>query len=144
MSEPVQTLLNAAYEARAAGQRAQGRQGYDDALSAARQVGDARAVAHALRHVSDMDREDGRSIDALEAAREAVALYRSLGEAAALDLANALRLQALAQDELGQPSETIWSEARRLFLSLKVEAGVSECEQRLAGRHGASGPGSAP
>jgi len=144
VSEPVQTLLNAAYEARAAGQRAQGRQAYGDALSAARQVDDVRALAHALRHVSDMDREDGRSIDALEAAREAVALYRPWGEAAALELANALRLQALAQDDLGQPSEAIWGEARLLFLSLKVEAGVSECDQRLPERHRASGPGSAP
>lgn len=132
MSQSLQALLSFARDARAAGRRADGRRAYDEVVSRARLAADRQALAHALRHASDMDREDGCFADAADAAREAVDLYRTDGTGKSLDLANALRLQALASEALGVPAETFWLEARALYLELDVEAGVAECDRHLS------------
>jgi len=89
--------------------------------------------AYDLRHRSDHARHEGRAVEALGAASEAVEIYGSMPDRA-LDLANALRLKALALDALDQPGEAIldWTEARRLYADLGVAEGVTECDGRLA------------
>ncbi|QTN18589.1 hypothetical protein HZ989_09995 [Brevundimonas sp. AJA228-03] len=89
--------------------------------------------AYDLRHRSDRARLEGRFVEALGEATEAVALYADLPDRA-LDLANALRLKALALDALDQPGQAIvnWSEARRLYADLGIAEGVTECDARLA------------
>ena len=88
--------------------------------------------AHALRHLSDIDREAGRPSEALGHAGQAASVYRAKG--APLDLANALRLKALALDELRRPEQAaaVWTQARDLYAAEGVAAGVAECEARLA------------
>ncbi|ADG11985.1 N-acetyltransferase [Caulobacter segnis] len=124
-------LFVAARQAIAAGHRDQARDLYAKAADKARAVGAAIPLAHALRHVSDLDREAGRAEPALAAADEAVALYRASPDATDLDLANALRLSALAREALGQAATDLWREAGALYQDADVEAGVEEVARRL-------------
>lgn len=124
-------LFVAARQASAAGHPDQARDLYAKAADKAREVGAAVPLAHALRHVSDLDREAGRPEPALAAADEAVALYRASANATALDLANALRLGALAREDLGRPAADLWREAGALYMDADVEAGVEEARRRL-------------
>ncbi len=89
--------------------------------------------AYDLRHASDRARLEGRSVEALGNATEAVAIYANLPERR-LDLANALRLKALALEALDRPAEAAldWTEARRLYADLGVTEGVTECDARLS------------
>ncbi|WP_299003927.1 hypothetical protein [uncultured Caulobacter sp.] len=127
-------LFVAAQQARTAGHPDQARDLYAKAAGKAREVGAAVPLAHALRHVSDLDREAGEAEAARTAADEAVALYRASSEATDLDLANALRLSALAREALGQAATDLWREAGALYLDADVEAGVEEAERRLGVR----------
>lgn len=124
-------LFVAARQAANAGHPDQARDLYAKAAQTAREVGACVPLAHALRHVSDLDREAGRAEAALTAADEATALYRAAPEATHLDLANALRLSALAREALGQVATDLWREAGALYQDADVEAGVEEAERRL-------------
>lgn len=124
-------LFVAALQAANAGHPDQARDLYAKAADKAREVGAAVPLAHALRHVSDLDRESGEAEAALTAADEAVALYRASPDATDLDLANALRLSALAREALGQIATDLWREAGALYLDADVEAGVEEARRRL-------------
>lgn len=124
-------LFVAARQAANAGHADQARDLYAEAADKARTVGAAVALAHALRHVSDLDREAGRAEPALAAADEAVALYRASPDAAILDLANALRLAALAREALGQGATDLWREAGALYQDADIAAGVEEAQRRL-------------
>lgn len=121
----------AALQAANAGHPDQARDLYAKAADKAREVGAALPLAHALRHVSDLDREAGEPRSALVAADEAVALYRASPEATDLDLANALRLGALAREALGQAATDLWREAGALYMDADVKAGVEEAQRRL-------------
>ena len=124
-------LFVAAQQASAAGHPDQARDLYAKAADKARAVGAVVPLAHALRHVSDLDREAGHAQPALAAADEAVALYRASPEATDLDLANALRLGALAREALGQAATDLWREAGALYMDADVAAGVEEAQRRL-------------
>jgi GNAT superfamily N-acetyltransferase len=124
-------LIVAAQQASAAGHPDQARDLYAKAAEKAREVAAAVPLAHALQHLSDLDREAGRAEPALAAADEAIALYRASAEATDLDLANALRLSALAREALGQAATDLWREAGALYMDADVEAGVEEAQRRL-------------
>ena len=66
-------------------------------------------------------------------AEQAAALYAANGQGASLDMANALRLKALALDSLRrtQPALAAWRAARDLYAGADVGAGVAECDARL-------------
>ena len=83
--------------------------------------------------MSDLARERGSVAEALSSAAEAVAIYRSQPEVRPLDLANALRLNALALDDGGRAAEArpLWEEARDLYATAGVTAGVQEADARL-------------
>jgi len=53
---------------------------------------------------------------------------------ASLDLANALRVLALAQESLGQlaKADGSWREARSLYEAVGVLPGVHECDEHIA------------
>lgn len=114
-------------------QRADGRaddaeRGYGRAAELARSGGDSNALAHALRHLSDLARERGASIEAWEHASEAVDLYRRTDDR--LGLANAIRLQAMSAAS-PERAEHCWAEARAFYSSLGNIAGVRECDSHL-------------
>jgi hypothetical protein len=58
----------------------------------------------------------------------------SRGEEATLDLANTLRGLALAAESSAKPdaSRAFWLEARQLYAKCKAEAGVAECDEKIA------------
>jgi hypothetical protein len=106
---------------------------YAAAESAARLSNNPVALTHALRHRSDIARLNHQPEIALTQALEATALSCDLGPARALDLANALRLVALAHEALGETRSAMgfWREAEALYQSLGVLAGAEECAAHL-------------
>lgn len=124
-------LLAEAHALRERGEVAQARALYDEALEKARATGETEGLAKALRHASDMDRDAGRLEAALAAAEEAATLYGALGRESRLDLANALRLTALALEALDRPALQPWREAGDLYAELDIAAGLAEAERHL-------------
>ena len=89
--------------------------------------------AHALRHLSDLDRQADHLEQALAHAEQAAALYRANGQGTSPDMANALRLKGLALDGLRmtEQARAAWTEARELYTRAEVADGVAECDRRL-------------
>jgi len=133
MSDAVRELLAAARQARNERRMDDALLGYSQAAELARDNHNPTLLAHALRHVSDIAREMGRAEMALAAGKEAVDLVRATPGSPHLDLANALRVTALAWQGLGKPAEAapLWREARDLYTSADIPAGVKECEENL-------------
>lgn len=133
MTDAIQTHLTAAREARAEGRRVEARNGYAQAAALSREEGEPLLQAHALRHLSDIDREAGQADAALAHAEQALALYRAHGGGQGADVPNSLRLKALSLDALRRREAAVvaWTEARDLYAGIGLTAGVDECEARL-------------
>ena len=133
MTEIIQAHLTTARDARAEGRRMDGRNAYAQAAALSREGGHAMLQAHALRHLSDIDREAGQADAALAHAEQALALYRAHGGGEGTDVPNSLRLKALALDALRRREAAVaaWTEARDLYAEAGIAAGVAECEARL-------------
>jgi len=131
MEPRIRQLLHEAKAARAAKGPGAALDTYRTAAREALTIGDALGRAHALRHVADLARELGDVDEARSAAAEAVEIYRPLGEPHRLDLANALRMFALAQDAKSEDATETWREARDLYRSCGIAAGVIECDAHL-------------
>lgn len=129
------TMFDAARRDRNEGRRNEAERGYALAAEQARAAGQPLALAHALRHLSDLARERGAADEALWSAEEAVALYRAAPDMRPLDLANALRLAALVLSATGRGGDAIplWQEAGALYASVDVAAGVEEADRALSG-----------
>ena len=134
MSEDSEPIVDQARRDRMEGRLREALTGYERAADIARTANDMGQLAHAQRHVGDLLRELGQNRSAESAASEAVALYRQHCDDASLDLANALRVLALAQESLGQSPEAgrSWREARSLYTAVGVLPGVHECDQHIA------------
>jgi tetratricopeptide (TPR) repeat protein len=92
------------------------------------------AYAHTIRHIADMHLDENDLAAAKPLYEEALEIYRSNLETKLLDLANTVRPYALLNEKLGdlETATQLWQEARNLYGSLRIEAGISECENRLA------------
>lgn len=115
--------------ARAEGRLDEARQHYLAAVDACRSLGDAKLLAHTLRHLGDIEREMGRGdlagphlVEALEIARRE--------NVAVLELANTIRPLAFLRDD-----PKLLEEANALYARANVPPGVAETARRLA-RHG--------
>ena len=133
MTEAIEAHLTLARQAAAEGRAGEARNAYARAAALSRESGAPLLQAHALRHLSDLDREADHLEQALAHAEQASALYRANGKGTSPDLANALRLKGLALDGLRKPEQAraAWSAARDLYADADVAAGVAECERRL-------------
>ena len=133
MADVIETHLTNARAARAEGRRIDARNAYAQAAALSREGGHAMLQAHALRHLSDIDREAGQADAALAHAEQALALYRAHGGGEGADVPNSLRLKALALDALRRhtTATATWTEARELYGAAGVVARVEECEARL-------------
>lgn len=133
MTDVIETHLTTARAARADGRRMDARNAYAQAAALSREGGHAMLQAHALRHLSEIDREAGQADSALAHAEQALALYRAHGGGEGADVPNALRLKALALDALRRrdAAVTAWTEARDLYEALGTTSGVAECEARI-------------
>ena len=134
MNGQLDEMFAAARRDRQAGNHDAARRGYTSAAELARSQTQPLALAHALRHVSDLARERGSFKEAAAAAGEAVAIYRAQLNSYPVDLANALRLHALALARTGLDRDALplWKEARELYKSAGISAGVKEAERQLA------------
>ena len=107
---------------------------YEEAVELCREENDPIALAHTIRHLGDIHQE----LDQFEAAEacysEALRLYRGDVRTEKLDLANTVRSIALLRDATGMSNEAVgfWQEAKDLYETVKVPAGVNECSERLA------------
>ncbi len=133
MTEAIEAHLTLAREAAAEGRAGDARNSYARAAALSRESGAQLLQAHALRHLSDLDREADHLEQALAHAEQAAALYRANGRGTSVDMANALRLTAMALDGLRKTEQAraAWSAARELYARAEVADGVAECDRRL-------------
>jgi tetratricopeptide (TPR) repeat protein len=129
-------LMTRAKAERDGGDVASAEASYGKAAEMARIEGLHRLRAHALRHVAELAAERSSGQRALDAADEAVAIYRSDPAEPSLDLANAYRVRALAFSSIGNHANAAqdWRAARDLYRQVGITAGVDECDRRLSGR----------
>ena len=132
MRDDVRAMLDAAHALSQAGKPGEALLAYRQAAGHARTEGDDEGLATALRYVADLSRETGEPAESLIHAEEAVGLYRRLGEDRALDIAQALRLGALALEALGRDGTAHWREAQPLFEHGGDAAGAADCAAHLA------------
>jgi tetratricopeptide (TPR) repeat protein len=110
------------------------REHYAKAAKIYREQNDLLAYAHTIRHIADIYRQERNSSKAKPLYEEALELYRSNLNTKLLDLANTVRPYALlneAQGNLGL-ARKLWEEARILYGSLRLVAGVSECDTHIS------------
>ena len=133
MSEAILSRLDQAALAEAEDRPADARNAYAQAAALSRETSQPLLRALALRHLSDLDRRGGRPDQALGHSEQAVALYRRHTTGPSLDLADALRLTALALDDLARrPKATaVWTEAHDVYAALGDIAAVEVCDARL-------------
>lgn len=135
MSETVNDLIRRGYQARREGRVAEARRCYGDAVEIYRQNNvDPLRLAHTVRHLADIHRGEGSFELASPLYEEALKIYRQHEEASALDVANAIRGFALLKSATGERDEatSLWLEARKLYESVDVHAGVEESNVQLA------------
>jgi len=110
------------------------RKHYEEAVAIYREHGEALRLAHSVRHVGDIYLEEGQFAPAETCYEEALKIYRANVNTTPLDLANTLRGFAILKQELAQNDEArqLWAEARDLYESVNVEAGVAESARRIA------------
>ena len=101
---------------------------YEEAVALFREVGEPLVLAHTIRHLGDVYREEKCPELAEPCYLEALGLYRSHEGASSLDLANAVRSLAVLRWE---QTRTLWDEARQLYTALNIDAGIKESTARL-------------
>ena len=133
MTEAIERHLTLAREAAAEGRAGEARNSYARAAALSRESGAPLLQAHALRHLSDLDRQADHLEQALAHAEQAAALYRANGQGTSPDMANALRLKGLALDGLRKTEQAraAWTAARELYTRAEIADGVAECDRRL-------------
>lgn len=130
---PAEEAASRARHARNEGNLAAAREQYAIAAQAHRQSGNILAYAHSIRHIADIYQKEHNATAARPLYEEALELYRSNLETKLLDLANAVRPYALLleqQDDRASAKQH-WEEARNLYGSLRLEAGIVECNTHL-------------
>lgn len=106
---------------------------FEEAVAVARETGDTLRLAHAVRHLGQVNHCLGELESAERRYEEALDLYQQAGDAHPLDHANALRPMAALRQELGDVdgARLMWRRASELYRTAGVEEGVHECEARL-------------
>lgn len=135
MSETVDELIRRGYQARREGRLEEALQCYGKAVEIYRRNGvDRLRLAHTVRHLADIHRGEGSFELAKPLYEEALTIYRQREDASALDVANAIRGFALLKSAMSERSEAtaLWREARKLYESVDVRAGVEESDVQLA------------
>jgi tetratricopeptide (TPR) repeat protein len=119
---------------RDAGNTSQALLQYQEAANLYRAQSATLRVAHTVRHLGDIHQEAGETALAAPHYREALELYRNHEATTPLDLANTLRGYAIHLHKAGEIERVkpMWQEARDIYASLAITAGVEECDRRLA------------
>lgn len=105
------------------------RQCYEEAVALFRRVGEPLVLAHTIRHLGDVYREQ-RCPDLAEPCyQEALGLYRTHEDDSSLDFANAIRSLAVLRWE---QTRALWESVRDLYTALNIEPGIKESATRVA------------
>jgi tetratricopeptide (TPR) repeat protein len=106
---------------------------YAEAATIYRGEKDSLAYAHTVRHIADMFLDESNLAEAKPLYEEALELYRGNLNTRLLDLANTVRPYALLNEKSGnlERARELWQEASNLYGSLRIEAGVSECDRHV-------------
>jgi len=102
---------------------------YEEAVALFREAGEPLALAHAVRHLGDVYREEGCPDLAEPCYLEALRLYRNHPGGPSPNLANAVRSLAVLRWE---QSRALWDEARDLYTKFSIEPGIQESSARVA------------
>ena len=108
---------------------------YGAAVELLRNLGAPLALAHTVRHVADILREQKWQPEkAMLCYEEALAIYRGHAETPTLDLANTIRGYAHLKADTGDAEEAtlLWHEAMALYAECGVQAGVAESQSQIA------------
>jgi tetratricopeptide (TPR) repeat protein len=122
-------------QARKRGDLPAAQQLYEQAVAQVRASGDRLRLAHTIRHLGDVHRQQQHWPDAESCYIEALEIYRGHPSPNPLDLANAIRPYALLKSNTGRDEEAwpLWTEARDLYQALGIDAGVEECSRWVGG-----------
>lgn len=132
--------MDAATEAISEGRKARNdrnlsaaRENYARAAEIYRARNEVLAYAHTIRHVADICQQEDNFSQAKKLYEEALEIYRSNLNTKVLDLANTVRPYALLNESEGdlELARDLWEEARQLYSSLRLEVGVSECNDHI-------------
>ena len=107
----------------------------EEAVALAREGGDLARLATALRHLGDVHRRAGRLRESHACYAEALSLYDGTDTGPPpLEYANTVRPMAILKEALGEAdaARALWRQARDLYRASGIDAGVAECEERLA------------
>jgi tetratricopeptide (TPR) repeat protein len=120
-------------QARKEGNLSVARAHYAEAAKILREQNDTLAYAHAIRHIADIYQQECNLSEAKPLYEEALEIYRGNLGTVLLDLANTVRPYALLNESLGNAdfARKLWEEARQLYASLRLQVGVSECEDHI-------------
>ncbi len=121
--------------ARAEGRFGAARTYYAEAAGIYRAESNFLAYAHTIRHIADMYCQESKPAEAKPLYEEALEIYRGSFDTKLLDLANTVRPYALLNETIGNPiaAREFWQEAKSFYASLRLEAGINECDKHLAG-----------
>ncbi len=91
-------------------------------------------LAHALRHIADIEREEGHLQAALNNYLEAAAFYVREENSSSMDCANCARGLALLYEEINHSAEALdlWNQARIIYAAHGVHEGVDECDDHIS------------
>ena len=143
MTQSAHDLNEAARDARRRGCNSEALNLYHTLAELQRAGGASLGEAHALRHIADIQLDSGRLDDARRNYERALDIYKRVGDAHSLDMANARRGYAILLDELDDPDGAVreWRAARNVYSACGIEDGVRECDQHLGAGTGGSEPG---
>jgi tetratricopeptide (TPR) repeat protein len=106
---------------------------YREAADIYRRLPDPLRVAHTVRHIGDILRNQNAIDESRICYEEALAIYRAHPETPTLDLANCIRGYAQLMTASGETVDAIplWREAKILYNTAQVQAGEQECEKQI-------------
>lgn len=107
---------------------------YTEALALARQHSDPLQIAFIARHIGDVLLDTGDLVPAERHLREALAIERADPCTPQLEVANCLLSMGRLESSLGNPdtARSLLTEARVIYNTLEITAGVTDCDERLA------------
>ena len=90
-------------------------------------------VAHATRHLADLQTNLGELAAAVANYQKAISIYREQAQSPPGNMANALRAYAVLLEKMDQVKEAIpiWEQVKSMYTSLGLAAGIKEAEESL-------------
>ena len=104
-----------------------------EAVDLARSLNTPMLLAHSLRHLGDVYFKLDKLEEAESVLQETIEIYRNESSAPGIELANALRVEALLQERLKKIPTALdtWSEVASIYKQANITEGVEEANQHI-------------